>query len=736
MAVIMRMRRHAGVIIAAVIALAILSFLLQDALNSNAGIFGGGGSDHAGKINGRRVSGQDFSRHFEEIQRKYEIYSGRWNVDQPWTEAELQQLSDIAWNDFIEAELMTEEYEALGLIVTDEEMSEAIYGNQQKRMSPAQEIQSLYSQFLDFEQSGGFDVQRLADFLSGRGNRNPNDPSWQAIQAADQYFEYALEDIRKRILQQKYNELFRQSIYVPDWQAKQANERQNQKSNIRYVMLPYASLPDSLIKPTDAQLEEYLRKHGKEYEREASRDLRFVMFEAFPTPEDTAAILSDMSKLIESFRTTADDSSFVEAYSEVEVNSIPFNPSFFFRDDLDLVIADSLFKVDTGTIIGPYQQDDRFHATKLLDRQRIPDSLKLTEIVLFFRSPEPKAKDTTARKLDSLIQLYRTGMPFDSLARKTENMQFSNRLGDMGWIKPDDARLFPNIKDSLFLGGFKAGDTVRLRSRAGVYFYRITAVADSQHVAVKYADLQKRIDPSEKTVQAENAKARKFKGKLADMTTFDTVAVSQGLTVRPAANITPATVNIPLIDVPAREIVRWAFKDAKVGDIQMFELEGRKFVVVGVEAAREKGVPPLEDVREEVTSAVIRELKKEQLTDDAETALAGSTTIEDVAGKLGLEIAEADGVSYEGRMIQGLGAEPAVVAAAQGLREMTLSTPVQGNNGVFVLVVTARTPAPEVQDLTNLKNGIAQGLMGKLGYGIYEAMKSDADIEDQRYLHW
>jgi peptidyl-prolyl cis-trans isomerase D len=724
----MKMRKHVGLIVV-LIGLAIVSFLAMDALNSQLPIFNGG--DNVGSVNGNSISYERFARHYEEIQEKYELYSGRWNTNQAFTPSELQQLNDLAWSELVEDELMESEYSALGLIVTDDEMSKAIFGNPTMNQPAAQEIQNLYSQFLD--DGTGFNADRLSGYLGGIGQRDPNDPSYSTMLAADKFYYYAERDIRRRIVQQKYNELFRHSIYVTDWMAQQVNERQNQKSNIRYVMLPYASIPDSSLKPTDKQLLAYLNKHSKEYEQEPSRDIRFVLFDAFPTSEDTAALMAEVNDLFEKFRTTDSDSGFIMRHSEPEEGKVAYDASFIAKDDIDLIISDTLFTADIGTFFGPYEQNDHYNVTKLIDRQEIPDSIRVREVMLFFRSRD--TKDTTARRLDSLIQLYRGGTPYDSLVQYTENSVLRNKNGELGWLKPTD-NYFDNVKDSLFLGNVRKGDTMRINTWRGSHFYLIDSVSPGRHIGVRYANLQKIIEPSPATIEAANTRAKRFMSKVEDASTFDTVAVSQGLTVRPATKLASNAVDVPLIDVPARQVVKWAF-NAEVGEARMFgptDFQGSpKYVVAILETKIDEGVPELDAVREQVTAAVIREMKETKLSDDAETALAGSSTLEDVAGKLGVEIAEADGVAFEGRIIQGIGSEPEVAAAAQGLKPDVLSTPVVGSNGVFVFVVTARVPAPTLADLSNLKQQTANQFMGKLGYGVTESIRADADIKDRRY---
>ena len=69
-----------------------------------------------------------------------------------------------------------------------------------------------------------------------------------------------------------------------------------------------------------------------------------------------------------------------------------------------------------------------------------------------------------------------------------------------------------------------------------------------------------------------------------------------------------------MVDIPqvgtARKLVQWAFQQDKVGAISDFDNDA-KYMVVKLDKISPKGLPKVEDVREELTT-VIRNEKKEK----------------------------------------------------------------------------------------------------------------------------
>ena len=89
---------------------------------------------------------------------------------------------------------------------------------------------------------------------------------------------------------------------------------------------------------------------------------------------------------------------------------------------------------------------------------------------------------------------------------------------------------------------------------------------------------------------------------------------------------------VPGIESP-RQLVRWAYENKKGTVSEPLEF-GNKFVVAVVSEIREKGIAPLEQVKEDVTSKVAKEKKAEMFSKEFSAAIIAGTQIDALATKM------------------------------------------------------------------------------------------------------
>ena len=53
---------------------------------------------------------------------------------------------------------------------------------------------------------------------------------------------------------------------------------ENQLVDLKYAVVPYTSIADSLVEVTKSDITKYINENKKKYEVEASRDINFVQF--------------------------------------------------------------------------------------------------------------------------------------------------------------------------------------------------------------------------------------------------------------------------------------------------------------------------------------------------------------------------------------------------------------------------------------------------------------------------
>jgi peptidyl-prolyl cis-trans isomerase D len=203
------------------------------------------------------------------------------------------------------------------------------------------------------------------------------------------------------------------------------------------------------------------------------------------------------------------------------------------------------------------------------------------------------------------------------------------------------------------------------------------------------------------------------------------------LNKRIADNVKENDRTIPGLENP-RELIRWAYKSKK-GEIspKVFEL-GDKYVVAHLADIREKGFATLEQIKDEMEAGAKKERKATQLIEKFNENLNGVSTVDALAAKLKTTAQMAENVSFALPNIPSVGKEAQVVGTAFTLKQGSISKPVKGNAGVFVVQMTQITEPPAVKDykapqaqaLTNIKN--------RADYELFNALKDKAKVEDNR----
>ena len=135
--------------------------------------------------------------------------------------------------------------------------------------------------------------------------------------------------------------------------------------------------------------------------KEEMRTVDFVVFNVTPTPEDSVIVREAITERIEAFRTTDNDSQFVENNYGV------LDATYFKKADLVEAIADTVFDLPIGTVYGPYIDGVAYKAVKVLDKKVIPDSVDSRHILI--RAETADAILAATKTLDSLKTIIEAG---------------------------------------------------------------------------------------------------------------------------------------------------------------------------------------------------------------------------------------------------------------------------------------------------------------------------------------
>jgi peptidyl-prolyl cis-trans isomerase D len=82
--------------------------------------------------------------------------------------------------------------------------------------------------------------------------------------------------------------------------------------------------------------------------------------------------------------------------------------------------------------------------------------------------------------------------------------------------------------------------------------------------------------------------------------------------------------------------------------------------------------------------------------------------------------------------IPGAGREPLVVGTAFALGQDATSSLIEGETGVFMVKVTKKEAAPDMDNYSTYANTIKSNAANRVNSAVYNALKEGAEIEDRR----
>lgn len=692
------LRNRAGLVVT-IIGLAIIAFLLGDIISYGTP-FWMKNQNQVGSVNGESIDYQVFNAQVDQTTAMYQQQMGGGESSQMRNYA-VQQV----WNQFISQELLQQEIEKIGLSVGRDELNSLVQG-----ANPSPQIIQAFTN----PETGFFDKNQLNMFLSQINS--------QGTPEMRQQWEMLLENIQNERLNEKYSNLVGNSVYVTSLEAQEEYNQRNKLANFKYLMLDYSSVKDSEINLTDADYKAYYDTHKNAFDNaEEARTIEYVLFDARPTSNDTAATRSVIEQLKSELVNSTTDSLFATVNSDTKY---PY--AYIRKGQVNPALDSVIFDVPVGTTVGPFLSQDRFEIAKVVETKFSPDSVKASHILL--NTTAEGGVDKAQAKADSIKGLIQQGESFSALA-----IQFSvdegSKIngGELGTFPR--GQMIPEFDEAVFSG--KSGDVVVVNSRFGTHIIRIEQQIGNSKI-VKAAIVDKVINSGKATTDAAYTKANNFFSEV-DGKNFSEVANKQSVTLQKADRVVPMDNTFNGTEVP-RDLVRWAF-EAKKGEVseRVFDTEDN-FIVARVVDVQPKGTLSLAAVKPQIEARVRNEVKAKMLTEKLNNALTGATSIDQAAQKLEKAAVDIENIVMANPVLPGIAMEPAVVGAAFGLQPNKLSKAVKGEQGVYAVQVTGFVNPAELvaSDMSNQKEQMQTGKAQRAWGAIYQALQHKADIHDNR----
>ncbi len=390
MAALETIRVKFGILITVLIAVALLSFIIDPTTLQSVSSSMSSKYD-VGEIDGKSISYTDYQADVEKFTAINEIMTGTS------AQNEEQQLSirNAAWQSLVDKYLFEKNAQKAGIHVGSEEMSDIIAGNID---SP---VFTQNPAFLD--ENGVFSVDLVREFLSYKDTDQTG--------RLQLYWNYLVESAKTQEYYAKYLSLFTQSNFTNPLMLADQIAENNNTFNVEFVMVPFAYAPDSTIVVSDSEIKAYYDAHKKFYRQQASRDIEYVVFEVKPSEGDIAAANQALIDVYDNFATATNMKSFLLANSDRQ-----YEDRWYKAGELTTVakvVNDYAFG-DKASVSEVLSNGNTFYAVRVMEEGMVPDSVYVKYV--------PATEENVDSLLNVVEPMWITQTPgFESLMTAKKN---------------------------------------------------------------------------------------------------------------------------------------------------------------------------------------------------------------------------------------------------------------------------------------------------------------------------
>ncbi len=701
---ITRIRNYSGVAIF-FIAFAIIAFILADLFGQGGFDLFGGTNRNVGSINGKSIKIENFESKINEL-----------TGGQSPAENQLQNIREQAWNNLVFEEMYLPEFEKLGIEVTEKEMDKMMFGD-------SMYVNARIRQIFSDPQTKKFDKSLVASRMKDVIAKGTPDEkmAWKKFIAS----------LKQERMNEKYTNLFQMSSYITKAEAEAEYQAQQTKAEAKFVHIPFVTIVDSTLKVTDDELQAYLDKNKKKYANQVQeqRSVEYVVFEAKPSTADTTEFGKEIRGLAKELAVSKDDSLFVKNNSDnpvaIEFKSINQIPSQLF-DKNPLILK--------GGIYGPYIEGKSYKIFKVVDEKE--DTVGYTRAAhILFKAEESataEVKEQAQKQGNEILQKLKDGADFAEMAKQYGTDGTKDKGGDLGWFAK--GQMVAPFQDAVFSAKETGLVPNLVKTQFGYHIIKVNNLLTKKKY--KLAIVDKVLEPGEKSRDVAFREAEQFKKDCNNLTELrEKVKKNPKLVLGKAEKLFTASANLNEIQ-NARQIVRWAFNESKVGNVaeEIFEIrEQNKYFVVATSYLSKKDVITVDALRDELKREVLKEKKTAMIT--KKLGDVSKETFEKIVEKYGKEAItnSASDVVLQNPMLGSTGYNPIAVGKLFGLKPGKRTGVFADEAGVFIVELVKTTPAAPIADYSQQKNTLSSSIKQQAGYKVMEAIKENANVTDNRY---
>ncbi|MBO5498061.1 MAG: SurA N-terminal domain-containing protein [Bacteroidales bacterium] len=351
MAALETIRVKFGVVITVLIAVALLSFIIDPTTLQSVSSSMSSKYD-VGEIDGKSISYTDYQADVEKFTVINEIMTG----SSAQNEQQQASIRNAAWQSLVDRYLFVKNAEKAGIFVGKEEMNDIVAGN------IASPVFTQNPAFLD--ENGNFSPALVSDFIAYKDSDQTG--------RLQLYWNYLIEAAKTQEYYSKYMSLFTQSNYTNPLMLAEQIAGNNNTFDVEFVMVPFGYVKDTTVVVSDSEIKAYYDAHKKFYRQQASRDIEYVVFEVTPSAEDVAAANQSLVDVYDEFASTDNMRSFLLANSDRQIDNHWYKAGEL--NTVAKVVNDYAFGKD-ASVSEVLSNGNTFYAVRVMESAMIPDSV-------------------------------------------------------------------------------------------------------------------------------------------------------------------------------------------------------------------------------------------------------------------------------------------------------------------------------------------------------------------------
>ena len=665
--------RSKSVLLVVIIAVALLAFILGDAITNGRNLFGN--NTTVAKVGSDKIDFQDYQRKQQEINQQMELQ--RRQNPQAYNNFDNQVLGQQALEQLIDEMMLKQAVEATGIKSSPELLR--FYMIELPNMQPGAMTPEMQQLIMSMQQSG-LSVRTPEEAYMVIFNPQNYGLTERQVQGFQQMW-IALEGRYSELIAQTiYGNLFSNSFKANELDAAAMRKDYAAAANVKVAKKPYGVLNEKDYPVSDDEIKKAYENQKEKYAvAEASKEIGFIWVLVDPSAKDKQDCSNLEAQVLKELKAGSVTKETRKNGLDIQRHEMLLSDvkNFNLKNFLSTASIDSV-----GVIPGPGQG---FNIAKLNKRTNKVDSVEMSYIGVM----------DEGNLVQRVLAYANSGQPLDSInkhfsadsvrynAPEWENLYAENMPKNLGMQEATfDSLLNTN-------GKFMVTQNVQ-----GWSLLQTVLKKSSPKQVVEYETVDYVLNPSDATIADVRAKLQKFVTDNNTAEKFADNAAAAGYNVTDMT-ITPSTPAIPRgynsYYPDSRALVRWINIDGKTGEVsKIYQSKDPSrpclYVAAILDSYKEYRPWDNKEVKEELTAQVRKEkagdamLKK--YTKNSVEASATAMNVEPVSvemlksGKYDATVTDA---KVRGRI---LGSKPNKLQTAKG------------EDAIYVYVVTENVEEP------------------------------------------